>query len=76
MGLLDDLKPVVKIWPCQVRDKAATLDPSDAEKLIAAVMDPAWKYQALEVALAERGIQISQQVIKKHRLGTCSCSKI
>jgi hypothetical protein len=76
MGLLDDLTPPVKIWPCQVQKVAESLDPKDAEILLAAVVNPEWKYQALEMALRDKGISLGQTGIKRHRLRTCSCGRV
>lgn len=76
VGLLDDLQPPRKVWPCQIRDTADKLDPKDAEALYAAVANKAWGYQTLEAALKARGLNVGQQSIKKHRLGSCSCSRI
>ena len=77
MGLLDDLTPpTIRQWPCAVRTLISTLDKADAEILSAAVMDPEWKYQALETALSLKGLVLSQGVIKRHRTKVCSCWKI
>jgi hypothetical protein len=76
MGLLDDLKPPVKVWPCQVKKVSEGLDPKDAAILLAAVANPEWKYLALEMALRDKGITLGQTGIKRHRLGTCSCGRI
>jgi len=76
MGLLDDLTPTEKVWPCAVRDTAAQLDESDSAALYRAVANTAWKYQALENALAEKGVHLSQGAIKRHRLGLCSCGRV
>ena len=73
MGKLDDLKPVVKVWPCKVRDTAADLEADDAKTLLDAVMNPAWKYAALETALSAKGIVLGAGTIKAHRLKMCSC---
>lgn len=76
MGLLDDLKPPVKVWPCAVRDQAALLDDADAKILVSAVMDDAWKFASLERVLRDKGIALGQQSIKKHREKVCSCWKV
>jgi len=76
MGLLDNLEPPKKVWPCRVRDAASELEPKDAKILMDAVMNKDWAYSTLENSLKDRGIQIGQQQIKRHRLGVCSCSKI
>lgn len=76
MGLLDDLTPPTRRWPCAVRAMLETLDKSDADVLAAAVMNPAWKYSALESALFDKGLTLSQGTIKRHREKACSCWKV
>ena len=76
MSLLSDLAPAVKKWPCKVRTVIDTLEKADADILAAAVMDTNWKYQALETALAAKGIHLGGTIIKRHRLKGCSCWKI
>ena len=76
MSLLSDLAPPAKVWPCKVRTILETLEKADAEILSAAVMNPEWNYQALETALAVRGIKLGGAIIKRHRLKGCSCWKI
>ena len=73
MGLLDDLTPPKREWPCAVRTLLGTLDAKDADILSKAVMDPAWQYYTLEQALLAKGITLSQPSIKRHRLKGCSC---
>lgn len=75
MGLLDDLTPPKKRWPCAVRTLVERLDTTDAEVLTSAVMNPEWRFLALETALFEKGLTLSQGVIKRHREKTCSCWK-
>lgn len=76
MSLLGDLQPPAKVWPCKVRTILQTLEKADADILSAAVMNPEWNYQALETALALRGIKLGSAIIKRHRLKGCSCWKI
>jgi hypothetical protein len=76
MGLLDNLQPPERQWPCKVRDEASKLDESDAKILFDAVMNPEWKYLTLENALKDKGITMGQNVIKAHRTKRCSCWKI
>ena len=73
MSLLSDLTPPKRQWPCAVRALLETLEPADQEILAKAVMNPEWKYLALESALALKGIVLSQGTIKRHRTGLCSC---
>lgn len=73
MSLLKDLKPKQKVLACKVRDVAATLDADDSKILLDAVTDTNWGCTVLSNALAERGIKLSDKVIKRHRTNTCSC---
>lgn len=74
--MLEDLQPPKKVWPCMVRTIGSNLSESDAEILEKAVMNPDWAYAALEAALLGKGIKLSANTIKRHRLRGCSCWKI
>lgn len=76
MGLLNDLMPPKRSWACAVRSTIEKLDKDDAAILSDAVMNTEWKYLALESALAQKGVVLSQGVIKRHRTKVCSCWKI
>ena len=76
MGLLDGLAPKQKVLACKVRDIAATLEPDDAKILLDAAMDTKWGYTVLSSALGERGIELSDKVIKRHRTNACSCRSV
>jgi hypothetical protein len=76
MGLLDDMLPPKKLWPCKVKDTADTLAADDAKILLDAVMDYNWKILTLEKALFSRGISLKENVIRRHRDKACSCWKI
>jgi hypothetical protein len=71
--MLEGLKLPVRKYPCRVRDLALELSESDAKILVAAADNPDWPYVALENALAELGVTVSQSSIKKHRTKLCSC---
>jgi hypothetical protein len=73
MGLLDDLQPVERVRACKVRDTANKLDPADAKILLEAANNPEWGFTDLVKALAARGIQLSDNSIRRHRFGTCAC---
>lgn len=74
--MLEDLNPPAKVWPCKVRAVLESLDKADQAILSAAVMNPDWKYQTLESALAVKGISLGASLIKRHRRKECSCWKI
>jgi len=74
--MLEDLTPPTKIWPCAVRSLKETLTDKDYAILENAVMSLEWSYAALENALMGKGIKLSANTIKRHRLKGCSCWKI
>lgn len=74
--MLEDLTPPTKIWPCAVRTLKESLSDKDYNILLNAVMNPEWTYAALENALLAKGIKLSANTIKRHRLKGCSCWKI
>lgn len=76
MGLLDDLTPAPRVYPCRVRDVRATLEPDDQTALDAALADPRWKHYTLSKALQAKGLDIKTPALQKHRENNCSCSKI
>jgi hypothetical protein len=76
MGLLDDLKPEPRSYPCKVRTICETLDMDDAVILNSAVMDTKWSILGLTTALGQKGILLAPSVVKKHRDKACSCWKI
>jgi len=75
MGLLDNLEPPKKVWPCRVRTLYSEFDKTDADIFDNAVSDPNWKAETLSKALATRGITIAGSAITRHRQKECSCSK-
>lgn len=76
MGLLDDLQPGQKVLSCKVRKTIESLEPSDAEILAKAIIDPAWKTLALANALNAKGVPVGENAIRRHRSKACSCWKI
>lgn len=76
MGLLDDLEPQKKTWPCKVRDTLSKLSDDDRAVLTAAIADQVkWPAKSLEKALKARQILLADTTITKHREGICSCSR-
>lgn len=59
---------------CKVSFTAEQLEPSDKEILLTAVDSQEWSAKALSKALKERGIQISDTTLLRHRQRHCSCS--
>ena len=74
MGLLDNLAPVERVRACKVRETASKLDPSDAKILLHAAEGSEWGFTDLVRALSARGIQLSDNSLRRHRLKTCSCA--
>lgn len=76
MGLLNDLTPEPRQYPCKIRTVCETLEIGDSVILNSAVMNPDWPIVGLSTALNKKGIHISPSVITKHREKACSCWKI
>lgn len=76
MSLLDGLAPRAKkhIHTCKVRTIAQQLDEADATIYWEAIDNHAWPANDLERQLGTRGIQITQNTIRRHRNRGCSCS--
>lgn len=74
--MLEGLKPPVKVWPCKVRATAETLSKDDAKILLDAAENVDWKIYALQKALADRGLSLSEKVLHKHRNKICSCYRL
>ncbi len=72
--MLENLQPPKKVFPCKVRDLAATMSKEDAKIFLAAVVDPNWPIITLVEALRSRGVDISPSPITNHRKGVCSCA--
>ncbi len=69
MPLLDDLG--TPNGGCGYRNALAALTDEDAAGVRAAVADPAWGPTVLSRKLAEYGIDMSHQVIGRHRKQEC-----
>lgn len=74
--MLEGLAPKTKVGPCKVRRVIEDLEESDALILKSALADKAWRDLGLTEALNERGIDISNFAIRRHRRLECSCRKI
>jgi hypothetical protein len=74
MGLLDDLTPPVKRYSCKVRTISEQLTDKDRATFLAAINDrEVWSAIGLSNALKQRGVQIIDTSITRHRDGLCSC---
>jgi hypothetical protein len=66
-------KPLPKEGYCKVADIASSLDPDDRKILLQAVADSSWAAKALSRQLRERGVQVSDTTILRHRRKECPC---
>jgi hypothetical protein len=75
--MLENLEPVKRVLPCKMRNIIANLEPEDRDILNVALADTVkWQDWPLYRALEERGIQVSPNVLTKHRRNLCSCRLI
>ena len=73
--MLEGLEPEERVYTCAVRTLIRTLEPSDKQILIAALENQeVWTHKALERALRQRGLKISEKPLRLHRYGVCSCT--
>ena len=74
--MLEGLSPNKRVYQCSVAVRRKSLDDNDKKILDDALADTqTWSHYGLSQALINRGIKIFDKAIKKHREGTCSCSK-
>lgn len=71
--MLEGLTPPVEEKLCKVARTAAGLSKEDHDILFDAVADPRWVPERLAAALTERGLQMSSDVLRKHRKKICAC---
>lgn len=77
MGILDNLTPSPRLYPCKVRTVLTELDDDDRKILEEAIADTkAWTNNGLARSIQSRGIDLKPEPIRQHRLGECSCSRI
>lgn len=74
--MLDDLNIPSKPVSCRIRTIADELDVTNKTIFIQAVENPEWPMTVLAVELRKRGINVSDNSIRRHRKQTCSCWKI
>lgn len=74
--MLENLKITPRRMPCAVRSFHDTLSDADKEILMSNLCNPEIPHKALEKALRDIGVVLSDTAIAKHRNGHCSCSKI
>ncbi len=75
-AMLENLKIETRKLPCAVRTFYNTLSEADQEILMSNLSNPEIPHKALEKALREVGVVLSDTAIARHRNSHCSCSKI
>ncbi len=74
MGLLTELQPPNKKYPCKIRTLLETLESEDSQILQAAINDPTlWPAKTLQKSLNNLGLKLSDLTIQRHRSKSCSC---
>ena len=73
--MLEGLTPPVKIGSCKIRTIYESLDAKDQEILKKALANPEWTHSGLARELTDRGLAISDQALRVHRLGRCTCAR-
>jgi hypothetical protein len=73
--MLEGLTPPVKIGACRVRTIYESLEPKDQAMLKEALANANWTHSGLALELTNRGLSISDQALRTHRLGRCTCAR-
>jgi hypothetical protein len=71
--MLENLQLPTKPIPCKVRTVYDSLDEPSKTIFIQAIDNPEWPMTTLANELKKRGIDISDNSIRRHRRGVCSC---
>jgi hypothetical protein len=72
--MLEGLTPTPRKTNCKVKTVLDGLEQKDRQILLDALQDPSWPTLTLANSLSERGVEISESPIRRHRLGRCSCA--
>ena len=73
--MLEGLTPPVKIGACRIRTILESLEAKDQEMLKIALANPDWYHSALARELTKRGLTVSDQALRIHRIGRCTCAR-
>jgi hypothetical protein len=73
--MLEGLIPPVKIRTCKVRTMIESLEAKDAQLLKEAIANKGWTHVGLAQELTKRGLSISDQSLRVHRIGRCTCAR-
>ena len=69
-------KPRKNMGPCSLMRRAAEqLDAKDQQILIDALGNKLFSNLNLAEQLTERGFSVSENTVRKHRIGKCSCAR-
>jgi hypothetical protein len=72
--MLEGLEPITGKRRCKTRATLEGLESGDNKILTEALADKSkWSDKGLSVALQQRGIQLSNEAIGRHRRELCSC---
>jgi hypothetical protein len=75
--MLEDLKPLGSLRSCKVRSILDTLEDTDQEILMQALLNrEKWNDNALAKALTGKGLGVSPNTVAKHRNRVCTCRLI
>jgi len=73
--MLEGLTPPVEDALCKIGRLSSDLSPEDNQILADALADPKWSTTALAKALNERGLDVGDTVLRKHRKKECACAR-
>ena len=73
--MLEDLPVPTDEKLCIIARKAAELSQEDYDILQAAINNPNWSNNGLTNALVERGFEIGETAMRKHRIKKCACAR-
>jgi hypothetical protein len=72
--MLEGLEPVTGKRSCKTRATLESMDAGDKKILTEALANKTkWSDKGLSVALSQRGVQLSNEAIGRHRRELCSC---
>lgn len=71
--MLEGLTPPVKLTLCKVGQKHSDLSAEDQAIFNQALKDPRWSSASLTKALQDRGMDLGETALRKHRDGKCGC---
>jgi hypothetical protein len=75
--MLENLTPPKRVQQCRVNVVLESLESKDREILSNALADlDNWGALTLAKALRDRGVDLKQEVIRRHRMKMCACSRI